>query len=63
MRGSVVLNMVQDHHLILLFISTFLMMELNSRLSILFMYTIQLVRPFKTFLETSKLLFRAATVL
>lgn len=62
MKDSVVLNMVQNRRFILLSILICLMMELNSRLSILFMYTNLLVRRFKTFLETSKLPFRAAIV-
>lgn len=63
MKDSVVLNTVQDRRFTLLSISICLMMELNSRPSILFTYTNLLVRRFKTFLETSKLLFRAVIVL
>lgn len=58
MKDYVVLNMVQDRRFTLLSILICLMMELNSRLCTLFTYTNLPVRRFKTFLETSKLLFR-----
>lgn len=63
MKDSVVLNTVQNRRFTLLSILICLMMELNSRLCTLFTYTNLLVRRFKTFLETSKLLFRAVIVL